>query len=146
MNRLTEFFKGADTSAGVFYPIHHIVAVFPNTRLAQTAHRDLEKSGAIGTEQSIVVDSSEVKDFAAEHVQRNGLFGLLMSKISDAIGTEQTYNDHDLDSADEGRGFVAVRCPTEDAKKRVWSLLRLAHPMTARYYAPGGIEHLVGEV
>ncbi|BDC53041.1 hypothetical protein F183_A53560 [Bryobacterales bacterium F-183] len=145
MNRLTDFFKGNDSSAGVFYPSHHIVAVFPDRNSAQEAEQALQKTG-VGPDQAISVGAGEVKEFAAEHVERNGLFGLLMSKISDAIGTEQTYQNYDLDSAGDGAGFVAVRCPTEESKKRIWDVLRGMHPLNARYYAPGGIEHLTGEV
>lgn len=145
MNRLSQFFKGNDSSAGVFYPSHHIVAVFPDSKSAQQAEQALQKTG-VGPEEAIAVGAGEVKEFAAEHVERNGLFGLLMSKISDAIGTEQTYQNYDLDSADGGAGFVAVKCPSEETKQRVWHVLRTLHPLNARYYAPGGIEHLTGEV
>lgn len=145
MNRLTDFFKGHDSSAGVFYPSHHIVAVFPDRSSARDAERALQKTG-LRPDQAIAVGAGEVKEFAAEHAARNGLFGLLMSKISDAIGTEQTYHEHDLDSVAEGAGFVAVRCPSEEVKQRVWDVLRGLHPLNARYYAPGGIEHLTGEV
>jgi hypothetical protein len=121
------------------------VAVFPDSKSAQQAEQALQKTG-VGPEEAIAVGAGEVKEFAAEHVERNGLFGLLMSKISDAIGTEQTYQNYDLDSADGGAGFVAVKCPSEEIKQRVWQVLRGLHPLNARYYAPGGIEHLTGEV
>lgn len=145
MNRLTQFFDGSDTNAGVFYPSHHIVAVFPNSRSARDAEQALRKQG-VAPNEAIAVGAGEVKEFAAEHVQRNGLFGLLMSKISDAIGTEQTYQNYDLDSAEGGAGFVAVKCPSGETKQRAWDVLRALHPISARYYAPGGIEHLTGEV
>lgn len=37
MNRLSAFFKGRDTHWGLFYPEHHLLAVFPNLAQADRA-------------------------------------------------------------------------------------------------------------
>ena len=47
--------------------------------------------------------------------------------------------------AAEGAGFLAVHCPDEHAKERAWAGLKSTQPWVARYYAPDGLEHLVGE-
>jgi hypothetical protein len=38
MNRSSTFFKGADTHFGVFYPRHHLLAIF-RSRLPSVSHR-----------------------------------------------------------------------------------------------------------
>ena len=65
-----------------------------------------------------------------------------MTDLSRALGTGAVYSDQDLAAARNGAGFVAVICPDETVKTEVWNLLKDAHPIAARYYAPGGIEHL----
>jgi hypothetical protein len=47
--------------------------------------------------------------------------------------------------ARQGAAFLAVYCPTEEAKIAVWKCLEPACPVVARYYSLGGIEHLSGE-
>ena len=58
---------------------------------------------------------------------------------------EVPYADKDLAEAKNGAAFITVHCPTEKFKTLAWRLLESIHPLVARYYRFGGIEHLAGE-
>jgi hypothetical protein len=71
----------------------------------------------------ISVSGEEVVHFAHDHWLHDGLWGYLMRWLS----------------------FTAVHCPTEKIKTHAWRFLETIHPVVARYYRFGGIEHLAGE-
>jgi len=143
-SRLSTFFHGSDTQFGIFYPQHHLLAVFPNVLDANRAKKRLLASGE-REEDCIAVAGEEVVHFAEEYLWKEGIWGVLMTKLSRAIGTEAVYADKDLEMARQGAAFLAVHCPTEDAKIAAWKCLEPAHPVVARYYSFAGIEHLAGE-
>jgi hypothetical protein len=91
------------------------------------------------------VQGEEVVHFAADHALKDGLSGGLMTKLSRMFGTESLYAEKDLAAAKKGAAFVAVHCPTEAVKIEAWKFLGPRHPLVARYYSFGAIEHLVGE-
>jgi hypothetical protein len=68
-----------------------------------------------------------------------------MRWLSRLLGTEEAYADKDLKAANNGAAFIAVHCPTKKIKTRAWRLLETIHPVVARYYRFGGIEHLAAE-
>jgi len=143
-SRLSNFFKDADTELGVFYPKHYLLCAYSNFEDAEHARKDLKLSHH-KDEDVIAASGEEVVHFAEEHLIKDGLWGLMMTGLSRAIGTEAAYADTDLAAAKKGAAFVAVLCPTEDAKSEAWKVLEPTHPLIARYYAAGGIEHLAGE-
>ncbi len=144
MNRLTIFFRNADTQFGVFYPKHYLLAAFPNLADAQRAQAELTHGGRLN-EDVLAVSGEEVIRFAEYHRIKDGLWGALMTPLSRIFGTEALYAERDLAAAQKGAAFLAVRCPTEKVKVAAWKLLAPTHPLVARYYHFGGIEHLVGE-
>jgi hypothetical protein len=144
MSRLSTFFKDGDVEFGVFYPTHYLLAIFPNLADADRAKEELNRAGRVD-EDVISVSGQEVVRFAEDHLLKDGLWGALMTQLSRMFGTEASYADHDLAAAKRGAAFVAVHCPTEKLKTEVWKFLEPRHPMVARYYSFGGIEHLVGE-
>ncbi len=144
MTRLTTFFKDADTQFGVFFPKHYLLAIFPNLADADRAKGELKHAGR-ADEDVISVSGEEVVHFAEDHVLHDGVWGVLMTRLSRIFGTEASYADDDLAAAKKGRAFVAVHCPTEEVKTDMWRLLEPSHPTVARYYHFGGIEHLAGE-
>jgi hypothetical protein len=68
-----------------------------------------------------------------------------MTELSRRIGTEAAYADQDLAAAKAGAAFVAVHCPTQKIKAEAWKSLETRHPLVARYYSFGGIEHMAGD-
>ena len=73
MSRLLTFFKDADTEFGVFYPIHYILAVFPNFADAEAARQAILQGGR--AEQDVISASGEeVVQFAQDHLLQDGLW------------------------------------------------------------------------
>jgi hypothetical protein len=144
MSRLSTFFKDSDSEFGIFYPNHYLLSAFPNFDDAELAKKALAGSGR-GAEDVISASGADVVQFAEEQLLKHGLWGVLMTQLSRAIGTEAVYADRDLAAAKKGVAFVAVHCATEDDKKKAWSILEPTHPLIARYYSGSGIEHLAGE-
>jgi hypothetical protein len=144
MTRLSAFFHGSETHLGVFYPEHYLLAVFSSFPEADQALRKfLHASGRQGA--AIAVPGAEVILFAEEHSWKQGLWGWIMTSISRAFGTEAVYADRDLDMARRGAALLAVHCPTRTDKNNAWNCLQSTHPLAARYYAFGGLEHLAGD-
>lgn len=142
MSVLADFFKGADTKLGVFYPNHYLVAVFRDPETAALVAQKLwnagfERSDAIATDGKAVVELDR---------EETGLAGFVMQAISRFFATEQVFTDHDLEHARHGAGFLAVHCPTDDLKKRAWNIVKVDAPLDARYYGSDGIDHLAGDV
>jgi hypothetical protein len=144
MSRLSAFFRHADVEFGVFYPNHCLLAVFETLTDANVAKEDLNHAG-LKDEDVISVSGEEVVHFAQDHLLKDGLWGALMTELSRIFGTEAAYADKDLAAARKGAAFIAVHCPTEKVKEEAWKFLEPRHPLVARYYSFGGIEHLAGE-
>lgn len=145
MNKLSTFFHGSETHLGVFYPDHYLLAIFPNYQEADQALRKfVHSSGRQGA--AIAVPGHEMVLFAEDHSFRQGLWGWVMTGLSRAFGTEAVYADRDLALARQGAALLAVHCPTRTDKNDAWNCLRSTHPLAARYYSFGGLEHLTGDV
>jgi len=149
MSVLNAFFKGSDTKFGIFYPVHYIVAIFPDLQAARAAEKALHqsiRSREFEENDVISVPGSEVIRYSDEHLKDTTLGALLMQKLSAMFQTEEIYTKHDLMLAEHGAAFVAVYCPNEARKQEAWGILQPLSPMVARYYALGAIDHLKGEV
>ena len=144
MSRLSIFFKDKDIEFGVFYPKHCLLAAFETLGDADRAKQQLTRGG-FKDKDAISVSGAEVAEFAEDHVLKDGLWGAMMTELSRTFGTEALYADRDLAAAKKGAAFLAVHCPTEQAKGSAWKLVEPTHPLVARYYSFGGIEHLAGE-
>lgn len=144
MSRLSTFFKDADTAFGVFSPQYFLLAIFPNFAEAEAAKGQLHLAGHV-EEDVLVATGEEVVQFANEHLQKDGVWGMLMTELSRSFDTEATYSDRDLERAKRGEAFLAVYCPSEEGKRKAWTVLEPRNPLVARYYSAGGIEHLAGE-
>lgn len=144
MSRLSTFFQEADTELGIFYPKHYLLCAFSKLEDAEHARKELKNSG-LKDQDVISVSGEEVVYFAQDHLLNDGLWGVLMTELSRMLGTEARYADKDLAAAKKGAAFVAVHCPTDPVKTDAWHVLEPTHPLVARYYSAGGIEHLAGE-
>jgi hypothetical protein len=144
MSRLSTFFGKKDVEVGVFYPNHCLLAAFENLTDADSAKEKLAQAGFVG-ESVISVSGEDVVLFAEDHLLKDGLWGVLMTELSRTFGTEAIYADKDLAAAKKGAAFIAVHCPTGKVKAAAWKAIEPTHPIVARYYSFGGIEHLAGE-
>ena len=138
MPKLDEFFKGSQTTLGVFYPNHYLVAVFRDLAAAKKTVTKLHFAG-FTRDAVIAAEGKDVIELAGEGSP-------LMQALSRFFSTEQKFTDHDVEHARRGAGFLAVHCPTEDAKNKAWGVIEPEVPLDARYYASAGIEHLAGDL
>ena len=141
MSALADFFHGSDTTLGVFYPKHCLVAVFPKENDAHTAADRLRVAG-FDPGEMIVASGRNVLDLERD---QTGLGGLIMQALSRFFKTEQYYADNDLDQARAGAGFLIVRCPDPAKKQEAWAIIQALNASAARYYDIGGVEHLAGD-
>jgi hypothetical protein len=143
MSRLADFFKGADTRLGVFYPDHTLIAIFGDIRLAQNAKGKLCGAG-FSDEEALVASGADLIDLVHEESARHGVFGYLIKQVSRFLHTEAVYTDQDLVYAKRGAAVLAIHCPDERTKKTAWYLIAPSDPLAARHYSFSGIEHLAG--
>jgi hypothetical protein len=142
MSTLTEFFHGDDTKLGVFYPNHHLFAIFSDPA---TAARTAGELRSVGFPYADVISTDGRAVLKLEKEER-GPGAAVMQAMSRFFSTEQLFADHDLEEARHGRGFLAVRCPTDEMKLKAWGVIQRESPLDARYYSSAGIEHLAGDV
>jgi hypothetical protein len=140
MSRLSEFFKETHTALGVFYPLHCLVAVFPDLAAAQQIARKLGDAGFAGDD----VIAVEGTDFIELEKEETGLGNLLMQEISRDFGAEQISTDNNIELARRGAAFVVVHCPTDNTKKIAWDTIQPSAPLAAHYYSRVLVDHLAG--
>ena len=141
MNNLVDYFKTSGKKLGVFYPTHHLIAVFRNPAAAKVAAQKLLNAG-FAPSDVITADGKAVLEFDEADTD---LADFVMRAISRFFATEQVFADRDLEDAQKGAGFLAVRCPTDELKTTAWTLIEPEAPLDARYYSAVGIEHLAGD-
>ena len=140
MSRLSDFFKETHTALGVFYPLHCLVAVFPDLAAAQLVARKLRDAG-FAEDEVIAVEGSEFIELEKEET---GLGNILMQEISRDLGAEQISTDNNLELARRGAAFVVVHCPTDKTKKEAWDVIQPSAPLAAHYYSRALVDHLAG--
>lgn len=141
-NVLSGFFKESDTSMGVFYPKHYIVATFPSFEIAERGNFALRKAG-FSEEEVLPVPGDEALDFFHRFHDRVGIWGYFMTELSRLIDTEATKADKDIERAKQGAGFLVVHSPTEHEASRIREILAPLSPVAMHWYLPGAIQSLV---
>jgi hypothetical protein len=142
MATLTGFFKGSDSTLGVFYPAGYIIANFPTFALAEGACHALRQTG-LGEDEVLAIPADEVLKFFEEFRAHSGLWAGVMAILSRAFGTEQVFADDDVRRAQSGQGFLAVHSPGEAQANHVRELLLPFQPHTMHWYRAGGVENLI---
>jgi hypothetical protein len=142
MTHLTSFFKETDSSLGLFYPKHYIIATFPTFEITQQAVHTLRKEG-FGDDDALAVPGPEILEFFEEFRANAGLWAGVITMLSRAFGTEQIFADSDVMRAHAGAGFLAIHSPTDMDKSRIQALLEPFKPVAMHYYQSGGVESLV---
>ncbi|MEO5926443.1 MAG: hypothetical protein ABIR70_21665 [Bryobacteraceae bacterium] len=117
MENLAEFFRESDTSHGVVYPKHYVIATFPQYAVAQSAHQSLGNTG-VPQDEITLATGAKVPCFF-NFREDAGLWGIVMRPISRFFGTEATSADHDIERAKDGAGFIAVHSRTEKDTQRI---------------------------
>lgn len=139
---LTKFFKGSDSTLGVFYPVHYIIAVFPTFALADAASHALRGVG-LSEDEVLAIPGSEVLKYFEEFRAHSGYWAGVMSMLSRAFGTEQVFADDDVESARAGEGFLAIYSPGEAQAARIRKLVTPFEPKAMHWYHTAGVECLI---
>lgn len=134
-------FKGPDTSFGIFYPTHYLIAAFDSHDTARRAEQTLRDAGYSDDEVDAVPPDYVIADIQ-KGTQDAGLLTRIEQQISSTVGTESVYWKEDLALARDGAGFLAVYCPTEGEAKRLVRLLKPMNPWNMRRYRPHGVVKL----
>ena len=136
-----DFFKESDTSFGMFYPRHYIVAGFDNLDHAEATEAALIDHGIAPDEVRAASGSFVVNRL--ESVDDAGLFERFKMHLAKSIGTEAGYIDDDLKLARRGGAFLFAHAPTDDDCQRIMAVIKRHHPIFARRYLPLAIERLI---
>jgi hypothetical protein len=142
MTTLTDFFKESQSTLGVFYPKHYIIASFPSFATTQEAAQALRRAG-FPDDELLAIPGSEILKYFGEFRSDSGLWAGVMTMLSRAFGTEQAFADADADFAREGAGFLAIHCPDEAQATRIRGFLTPFAPKAMHWYENGGVRCLV---
>jgi hypothetical protein len=142
MTTLTNFFKESDSSLGVFYPKHYIIAAFPSFAKTKEASQALRKAG-FSEDEVLAIPSAEILRYFEEFRANSGLWAGVMTMLSRAFGTEQMYADDDVHQAQGGAGFLAIHSPDEAQTARIKALLAPFEPRAMHWYETGCIQSLI---
>jgi hypothetical protein len=142
MAALTKFFKGSDSTLGVFYPTDYIIAVFPTFASAEAASQALRGTG-LSKDEVLAIPGLEVLKYFEEFRAHSGYWAGVMAMLSRAFGTEQVFADDDVQSALAGEGFVAIHSPGEAEAHRIKDLLQPLEPKAMHWYHTAGVECMI---
>ena len=142
MTTLTNFFKESESSLGVFYPKHYIIATFPSFERTQEAAQALRNSG-FPADEVLALPGKEILKFFEDFRAHSGLWSGAMTMLSRGFGTEQVFADDDVESARAGAGFLAVHSVDQGDADRVRGLLQPFDPRAMHWYEAGGVQCLI---
>jgi hypothetical protein len=142
MTILAKFFKESDSTLGVFYPKHYIIATFSTFEKTKEAAQALRTAG-FSEDEVLALPGSEIIRFFEEFHANAGLWSGVMTMLSRAFGTEQLFADNDVERARAGAGFLAVYCPDASAAAHIRSMAEPFEPRAMHYYDAGCIQSLI---
>lgn len=138
---LREFFHGEESSLGLFYPKHHIVAVFRSFQEADAA-REVLRAHGLHSSEVIAAPGFAVDEFLANMRRHRGLWSELALQISRLLDTEAGLVGRYVKWARRGAGFLAAYTPAEEQAEEVTALIRPLKPVTMHWFMPSFIRHL----
>lgn len=140
MRKHWDFFKTSDTSMGVFYPMHYVLAAFESEARADEIRKRFIEAG-FAEDDVAAVDGAFLVD-TLESLEGSGLVERAQQSIVRFVGTEMGYIEDDRKTAERGAAFLFVYTPDEDTTDRSIELLKFAHPIYARRYNAAGIHRI----
>lgn len=141
MKKRWDFFKKSDSSFGLFYPLHYVVAGFDTEAHADRAAEAFRSDGF--ADDDVATASGDFVVRKVESQDDANWLDQVKTRISEFIGTEAGYIDDDLRLARRGGAFLFVYTPDQDSRDRAMAQLQRAHPIFARRYLRAGIERLM---
>jgi hypothetical protein len=142
MSDLRAFFMTSTSALGVFYPMHYIIATFPDDAICHEAVERLHRSG-IPKEEAIAATALEVVTFFRTFRKDAGVLGDIMRPLSRFIDTEAVFSDANIVLAKAGVGFAAIHCETQEKAASILEALKPQLPDTAVWYLATGVRSLI---
>jgi len=135
-----DFFKESDTSMGVFYPLHYVLAAFEtDTRAAEVRGQFL--AAGFAEDDVAAVDGPFLVE-TLESLEGSGMIERAQQAMVRFVGTEMGYIEDDRKTAARGAGFLFVYTPDDDSTQHAIDLLKRVHPIYARRYNAAGIHRI----
>lgn len=141
MKQRWDFFKESDSSFGVFYPMHYVVAGFDTDAHAERAAAAFQDAG-FAPDDVAALPGNDLVNHVESQRDANWL-DRVMAGVSRIVGTETGFIEDDLKLARRGGAFVFVYAPTHEDAERASDVLRRQHPVFARRYHEAGVVKLV---
>lgn len=135
------FFKKSDSSFGVFYPLHYIVAAFDTIERANEVRAKFIEDGF--AEDDVASASGPFVVDKLESSAGASWFERFEAGFASFLGTELGYIEDDHKLAKHGCAFLFVYTPDVPSIQRAETLLKRAHPLSARRYDHVGIRRLI---
>lgn len=136
-----EFFKESDSSFGVFYPLHYVVAAFDTIERANEIRERFLDAGF--ADDDVATASGPFVVDKLESPRGAGWFERFEAGVVSFLGTELGYIEDDRKLARRGSAFLFVYTPDGATIRRTEALLERAHPLSARRYDHAGIRRLI---
>jgi hypothetical protein len=141
MEQQWDFFKQGETSGGVFYPKHYIVAGYADLARAQAAE-DAFRRDRVPAEDVCAASGDTVAQRLESRADRNVL-DKLGSKLTDFLGTGNEFVAQDKVHAGKGGAFLFLFAPTDDDVAHARLVFERHAPVFARRYLRLAIEEIV---
>ncbi len=136
-----ELFKEGDTSLGIFYPTHYIVAGYPTLADAEAAAMACRKNGfkhedVHALEGKLAIEQVEARE-GANWIER------MQQRVAELVGTEAGYVREDADFANSGGAFLFVYAPQDDHVETARRVFAQHGPAFARRYLNLAVQNIV---
>lgn len=141
MRKHWSFFKESDSSMGVFYPLHYVLAAFDNEVRAGEVRAMFEAEG-FADDDLAVVDGPFLVD-QLESLEGCSVLERAEQVLVRGAGTELGYIDDDRKTARRGGCFLFVYTPDQESADLAIALLKRTHPIYARRYHRAGIHRIL---
>jgi hypothetical protein len=141
MEQQWDFFKKSETSMGVFYPLHYIIAGYDNLDDAQSAEKAFRESGVAADD--VRAASGE---FVAAQLESRGdrnMLDKVNNELVKIFGTEKAYTTEDKQHAGDGGAFLFVYAPKDEDAANAKLVFDKNPPVFARRYLRIAIEQIV---
>jgi hypothetical protein len=135
------FLKKSDESLGVFYPLHYIVAGYPDMHAARDAESAFRSRGKPVEDVRAVTGMFVAKEL--ESMDEQSWLEKAKTHIATLFGTEIRFLRVDCHHAREGGAFLFVYAPDNDAVAAAKQVFERHAPTYARRYSRIAIEIIV---
>lgn len=142
MEQQWDFFKQGETSLGIFYPLHYIVAGYFNLDDARAAENGFRDAGVTVEDVRTVDGEFVAAQLEARSDDRNWA-EKLTNDLAAFIGTENQFIADDQAHARKGGAFLFVYAPDDDDLARARTVFSRHPALFARRYLRIAIETII---